>query len=106
FSTIYELEKRRLQRNTLDRYLAHLRLTGKLERKKIIMYGDKMLKLLSDQLRSGDVVCRWNSKHFIMLMTDVLEGEAERILRRLKNSFRAKFELPEELILEQKGYQL
>ncbi|TDO85874.1 DNA-binding SARP family transcriptional activator [Halanaerobium saccharolyticum] len=106
FSTIYELEKRRLQRNTSERYLAHLRLTGKLEREKIIMCGDKMLKLLSDQLRSGDVVCRWNSKHFIILMTDVLEGEAERILKRLKNSFMAKFELPEELILEQKGYQL
>ena len=70
------------------------------------MHADKLLNLLSDQLRSGDVACRWNSKHFILLLTDIQKKEAERVLERLKNSFWAKFKLPEELFLEKKGYKL
>ncbi|MFW6382353.1 MAG: BTAD domain-containing putative transcriptional regulator [Bacillota bacterium] len=106
FSNIYELEKRKQQRDSPPAYLIHLRLTGKLGREQLIMLEDKFLKLLSNQLRPGDVVCPWDSKHFIILLTDITEKKAKKVRKRLINSFMARFELPEELIIENKGYEL
>ncbi|MFW5719342.1 MAG: diguanylate cyclase domain-containing protein, partial [Halanaerobium sp.] len=106
FSSIYELEKRKQQREVPPSYLLHMRLTGKIDRDQLVMLGDKFFKLLSNQLRSGDVICRWNSKHFIILMTDITKKEAIKVRKRLINSFMARCELPEELIIENKGYDL
>mgnify|MGYP000096551246 CR=1 FL=1 len=106
FSKIYELEKRKQQREALPAYLTHLRMTGKISRDELIILGDEFLKLLSNQLRPGDVVCRWNSKHFIILLADIIEEKAKKVRKRLINSFIARFELPEELIIESKGYEI
>ncbi|MFP4021998.1 MAG: BTAD domain-containing putative transcriptional regulator [Halanaerobium sp.] len=106
FSSIYELEKRKQQREAPPSYLLHMRLTGKIERDQLIILGDKFLKLLSNQLRPGDIVCRWNSKHFIILLGNITKKEAKKVRKRLINSFMARFELPEELIIENKGYNL
>ncbi|MFW6230259.1 MAG: diguanylate cyclase domain-containing protein [Halanaerobium sp.] len=82
-----------------------MRLTGKLNWDQLIILGDKFLQLLSKQLRPGNVVCRWNSKHFILLLSDITEKEASKVKKDI-NSFMAKFELPEKLIIESKGYSL
>ncbi len=106
FSNIYELEKRRHQRNSPPGYLVHLRLTGQLSKEEINIIADNLLKLLLDQLRCGDVICPWDEKHFIILLADIREEQAEKVLNRIINYFEFKYDLPPELGLEKRGYQI
>ncbi|MFW5898032.1 MAG: BTAD domain-containing putative transcriptional regulator [Halanaerobium sp.] len=106
FSNIYELEKRRHQRDSIPSYLLHLRLTGELFPENVKIISDKLLKILLNQLRCGDVICPWDDKHFIILLTDIKTEEAEKVISRITNYFNYKYDLPPELVLEKRGYQI
>ncbi|MFW5961385.1 MAG: BTAD domain-containing putative transcriptional regulator [Halanaerobium sp.] len=102
FISIYNLEIRRTRRENLSRYTALLHLTGDLEERVITSLGDKLFKLLSNQLRCSDILCRWNYDHLIILLTKADEKEAGKIIERINNSFNYRYEIPEKLKLETK----
>lgn len=106
FNKFFKIEKRRIKRESEPRFLAHLRLTGDFVKEKIKRYGDKFIAILAEHLRSGDIVCRWNCKHFIILLINLEKKDADSILKRIKRVFYAKNELPAELSLEKRIYQL
>ena len=106
FSNIYELEKRRHQRDVIPSYLVHLRLTGELSKENINIISDKLRKILLNQLRCGDVICPWHNKHLIILLTDINVEAAEKVISRITNYFNYKYDLPPELELENRGYQI
>lgn len=106
FNKFLKIEKRRMQRKCNPRYLAHLRLDGDFVKEKIKSCGDNFINILSKHLRSGDVVCRWDSKHFIILLMNLKKKEVNRILKRIKKAFYAKNELPEGFSLKKRVYQL
>ncbi len=114
FMEIYELEKRRMERDVPNRCVIHLRLTKQnIEKKKneqvvdrIEKIGEQLLESLVDQLRRGDIVCRWNKKHFVVLVADTDCEEAKKIVNRLKNSFKARYGLPANISIKNKIYEL
>ena len=68
--------------------------------------GNQFLQLLNNQLRSGDIVTRWDKKHFIVLLANIECKDAEKVTSRIKNSFKARHGLPEDLSISQKIYKL
>ena len=113
FLELYKLEKRRCQRDGPSRCIIHLRLTEEQkERQQEIKFdhidniGNQFLQLLNDQLRSGDIVTRWNKKHFIVLLANIECKDAEKVTSRIKNSFKAKYGLTDGLSISQRIYKL
>lgn len=100
FTQIYNLEIRRTKRELTSRYTVHIRVTGELEEAEINRWADNLFELLSSQLRCSDVLCRWNSKHIIILLSGLNENEAEKVIERIKNSFEFHYDLPEEMKLQ------
>ena len=113
FLELYKLEKRRCQRDGPSRCIIHLRLTEEQkERQQEIKFdhidniGNQFLQLLNDQLGSGDIVTRWNKKHFIVLLANIECKDAEKVTSRIKNSFKAKYGLTDGLSISQRIYKL
>ena len=113
FIELYELEKRRCQREGPSRCTIHLRLQeNEKERQQDMNFdhidniGQQFLQLLSDQLRSGDIVTRWNKKHFIILLANIECQDAEKVTSRIKNSFKARYGLPDGITISNKVYNL
>ncbi len=113
FLELYKLEKRRCQRDGPSRCIIHLRLTEEQkERQQEIKFdhidniGNQFLQLLNDQLRSGDIVTRWNKKHFIVLLANIECKDAEKVTSRIKNSFKARYGLTDGLSISQRIYKL
>ncbi|MFW6409747.1 MAG: BTAD domain-containing putative transcriptional regulator, partial [Halanaerobiales bacterium] len=107
FMELYELEKRRLKRDALPRCLIHFRLLEKkVKRQKKISIdhidkiGEQFLQLLIDQIRSGDIVCRWHKKYFIVFLVNLDCEEAWKVSQRIENSFRARYGLPVDIKIE------
>lgn len=106
FSEFYELEKRRTERSGPPRQVVHLRLAGKLKDKTLGRLSEDFFEQLRTQLRKGDIICRWNDKHFILLLHGVDCQGVKKVIERLKNSFAAGTELPKSLNIENRCYEL
>jgi len=113
FVELYELEKRRMTREVPPRCVIHIRLAVKDVNKDEDMYfdnldeiGEEFFKLFTDHLRSGDIVCRWSKKHFIALLANLEYEDAEKITRRIKNLFQAKYGLPDNVDIQKRIYDL
>jgi len=106
FIKLYNLEKNRADRTDIPRMVAHIRIvledgfedTEKLE--------DKMLDLLIRHLRSGDIVCRWDERHFIILLLDIEEKDVSIVIDRIENAFIARYGMPDGVRLEERSFQL
>ncbi|MFW5790591.1 MAG: BTAD domain-containing putative transcriptional regulator [Bacillota bacterium] len=106
FIKLYELEKRRAERTGISRMVVHIKLviedgfedTEKLE--------DKMLDLLIRHLRSGDIVCRWEERHFIIILLDIGQEKVNIVTERIENAFIARYGMPEGVSLEERSFQL
>lgn len=106
FSDIYKLEKRRMERDKRPRCVSHIRLKSDFGKDKLKSYSKKLLDLLSDQLRAGDLICHWRLKHFNILLMDIKESEAEKVIKRIKRYFNSKYNPKNKLELIFKNYQL
>ena len=106
FTRLYELEKRRSQRDVPPRSVIHMRLAGECENAGVKNIGDSFMDLISNQLRCGDIVCRWNDKHFVALLADVSGAEVKKVSERLINSFTFKYDMPGDLEIEERSYEL
>ena len=106
FIKLYDLEKRRAERTGVTRMVVHIRMviddgfddTDKLE--------DKMLDLLIRHLRSGDIVCRWDERHFIIILLDIGEKDVNIVIGRLENAFIARYGMPDGVSLEERSFKL
>jgi len=113
FLELYELEKRRCQRDGPNRCIIHLRFKEEAKERQQEMnfdhvdnIGTQFLKLLADQLRSGDIVTRWNRKHFIVLLANLECEDAKKVTSRIRNSFKARYGLPDGITIDEKIYNL
>lgn len=106
FSDIYKLEKRRMERDKRPRCVSHIRLKSECGREKLKSYSEKLLGLLSDQLRAGDLICHWRVKHFNILLMNINKKEAEKVIKRIKRYFNSKYNPKKQLDLIFKNYQL
>lgn len=91
FSDFCKLEKRRSKRDKRPRSLIHLKLKTEVKNDELKNYADKLLDLLANQLRAGDLVCHWRLKHFNILLMDVKENDAKKIINRITRYFNSEY---------------
>ncbi len=106
FTRLYELEKRRAERDVPPRHLAHIRLIGEASEDVMKEHGDNLMDILEDQLRAGDIVCRWNSKHFIVLLANISHEDRDKVAERIENSFAACCNPPDWLELKRRFFDV
>ena len=100
FTRFYELEIRRTNRELPPRQLVQIDLetsSGKNSGKEL---ADNFYTLLSDQLRNSDVLCRWHDCSFVILLVDVTPEDAEKVIERIENSFKAIYDVPDYIELQ------
>ena len=106
FRDIYKLEKRRFERDKRPRCITHLRLKSELKKEEIKKYSQKLLELLSKQLRAGDLICNWRPGHFNILLMDIEKEETEKVVNRIKRYFNSKYNSAEKISIISENYKL
>jgi len=91
FRLFYQLEVRRQERNQLPGVLClvYLKKSAVLEKECLASETVKTLKdVLLQNLRKGDVVCRWNEFQFMVLLHGCDVEGARTVIRRIKQCYR------------------
>ena len=88
FSNIYELEKRRSERDWSSVYLSQIKISSE-ERKNedIEMAGDQLINILSSKMRAGDTVCHWDDNKYLMIIYDIAENDIPGVMTRISDEF-------------------
>ncbi|MFP4020974.1 MAG: hypothetical protein ACLFUK_05150 [Halanaerobium sp.] len=86
FNYIYRLEKYRCQRKWHRSYLSRIKIKG-IDRKKLQGESNRLLSLLAEKLRAGDVVCRWNDDQYLIILYDINNINTEKVMKRIFNNF-------------------
>ena len=100
FTDIFRLEIRRSSRESPPRFLSFFRIDGDYDETILKKVGNNLFEMITKQLRSGDIICRWNNKQIIALLTGLDESEIEKVMKRLYNSFYYLYNIPEEIELK------
>ncbi len=100
FTHIFNLEIRRSGRDIPTRFLVYFRLAGISDEGILEKSGNNLYEMMTGQLRSGDIVCRWNKKLIIGLLVGLNKSEMEKVMERLNNSFYYIYNIPEEIELK------
>lgn len=86
FSQIYDLERRKAEREEEEIFLVHFRLEG--EKPSALNRAEIVLRqVLNRYLRSSDVITKWQQGHYIMLGTDIYPVQIESVGERVKKEF-------------------
>jgi len=95
FSNIYNLEKRRANREDKKIELLHFQLTKSNSPEKN-RESEKILKeCLHESLRSSDIITRWQPSYYLLLVVDLSEDKIKKIVKRIKNNYESKSNSPE-----------
>ena len=88
FLYIYDLERRRAERDWHNIYLSRLVLQKSKENGiDLDLAAEKMLETIRRRVRRGDAVCRWQEEDFLLMLYD-LEGEdVKRVVERIKEYY-------------------
>jgi len=147
FTMLYDLEKRRSQRQDNPRYLVHLILDCR-DSKQIQMdeeineieeieeieekgetreknktnkdsssaeikgkdclpeCSNSLLEILQKQLRRGDVISRWSTQHFIIMLINLGSDDVKRVLERIENAFKDMAGFDGDIELKSRFYQI
>jgi len=100
FTDIFSLETQRSGRDIPARYLVYFRLTGNYDDTVLEKSGNNLFEMITGQLRSGDIVCRWNKKLIIGLLVGLGKSEMGKVMERLHNSFYYIYNIPEDIELK------
>ena len=86
FQHIYRLEKRRSGRRRYYSYLTQIKLE-QIKENNFKKASQKIEEILSNKLRTGDVVCKWNANHFVLILNNVEDTAINKVMARLKKQF-------------------
>jgi len=91
FASVYSLEKRRSSRLDKDLYLVHIKINGTTFAEKL-MRAEKILRQTINQtLRKNDIMTRWKTRYYLVLLVDIKAEAVEKILQRIQNSYNDQF---------------
>ena len=92
FKEIYKLERRRGERLGLSVFMALVTIMD-IDRKNdtsIIKPGlDRLETFLLNSLRKGDVIARWSSNQYVLMLPGLAYEQGERVMERIKKSYNA-----------------
>lgn len=94
FKNIYRLESRTAERAGQSVFICLLTMNTLVDNKDVIVHAmDKLEKVIVSRLRKGDVVSRFSSVQFILLLPASFEN-GEKIITRILNRFRNEYKNP------------
>ena len=90
FKEIYKLERRRGERLGLSVFMALVTIMD-IDRKNdtsIIKPGlDRLETFLLNSLRKGDVIARWSSNQYVLMLPGLAYEQGEKVMERIKDGF-------------------
>jgi len=97
FRMIYKLEKRRSERNNKPIFIAYIKFNNKdlIENNIYQIEG-----ILQKELRKGDIITRWDEDQYLMLLLDLNNQYASKVIKRISEI------LTSEMRLEKNDLQL
>lgn len=107
FLKIYRLEKSRRERDWPSSFILQIRLAEQDEqREEPDQAGKLMLDILKTRIRGGDVICRWDKSHFIILLYNIEKSGVETVFDRLRFFFYSEHDNPDEVKVDHKYYRV
>lgn len=94
FVKSYQLTQRRLTRLGLSTYLCLITIQGQndsLSLKSLDNYMSKLLDTLKSSLRTGDVVSRYSTSQYIILLPCVSFENADMVMNRILSNYKKRF---------------
>ncbi|MFW6409748.1 MAG: diguanylate cyclase domain-containing protein [Halanaerobiales bacterium] len=86
FTYIYQLEKRRLQYKWESCFLLHIKVSNENNGENLKRVSNKLLDILSNNLRSSDIICRWNDNHFMLILYNINHFNSSKVMNRLSSN--------------------
>ncbi|MFW5790592.1 MAG: hypothetical protein ACOCWE_05030 [Bacillota bacterium] len=88
FRMVYQLEKKRKERNKSSAYILNLKVIGEgLAVEELDKISSRMLNIFEKRLRPGDAVCKLDKNNFVLLINNIEEKMLQMIIRRINCSF-------------------
>jgi DNA-binding SARP family transcriptional activator len=90
FKEIYKLERCRGERSGLSVFMALLSIQDDTQQNDASMIEKGMEQLesvLLNNLRKGDVIARWSSNQYVLMLPGLAYEHGEKVMQRIKNAF-------------------
>lgn len=88
FKMAYNLEKKRAKRSRSSAYLLYLRVIGEgLSEDELKMISDRIISILNNKLRSGDVASKYEGNNFLILVNNIGEKKMKLLIERINYFF-------------------
>jgi len=91
FKEIYKLERRRGERLGLSVFLALVSVGDENDQSDAIVVKkgmDQLETFLANSLRKGDVIARWSSNQYVLMLPGLAYEQGEKVMERIKNGFK------------------
>lgn len=86
FSYIYEMEKRRSNRDWHSTYLVQLEL-AEYNNQGFDANNQKFLRLLMKNMRAEDIIYQWDDNIFLLILCDLKNEDATKIVARISDNY-------------------
>jgi DNA-binding SARP family transcriptional activator len=90
FKEIYKLERRRGERLGISVFMALVSITDSKQKNQDTVDKSDMNALerfLVNSLRKGDVIARWSSNQYVLMLPGLAYEQGEKVMERIKNGF-------------------
>lgn len=93
FRMVYKLEKRKAERNNKPLFIAYVKFNSKSKLEKNIYYIESIIK---KKLRKGDIITRWDSNQYLLLLSDINKQNIINVLERIYENLNEELEFQKE----------
>ncbi len=99
FKMAYNLEKKRAKRSRSSAYLLYLRVIGEgLSEDELKMISDRIISILNNKLRSGDVASKYEGNNFLILVNNIREDKLKLLIERVNYFFYSMYNLNQQSV--------
>ncbi len=99
FKMAYNLEKKRAKRSRSSAYLLYLRVIGEgLSEDELKMISDRIISILNNKLRSGDVASKYDDNNFLILVNNIREDKLKLLIERVNYFFYSMYNLNQQSV--------
>ena len=84
FSHIYELEKRRSDRDWHSTFISQITINSEISsEKRLEEAGQHLMDILKTKMRSGDVICRLEDEQYAIILYNIDSNDAATVMNRI-----------------------
>jgi GGDEF domain-containing protein len=90
FSYIYNLEQRRSGREWNNSCFSRIKIDD-IKGINLEKASEKLKEVLIDNLRQGDLVCRWEDDNYMIILNDINKKNTDKVMERIYNNYFKKY---------------